>query len=127
MTNTLLPGFGGRVTLTVDVVENEAATITDALDASKCAQLAVQLTTYDSEAALSVQAQQTFDGVNWADYGSSQVMEEGDVLRFDPTDGPIGVIRFKLTAEVSDASSSSSHAEDSAVLTVVGFPMQWSS
>ena len=122
----LLPGFGSRKELTVSVTENEAAAPSDELDMSRCAQFGVQVKTWDSEAELTLQVQHTLDGTNWANLGDAQVVVEGDILRFPAISGPFGVIRLAFSSEVSDASSSSSHADDSVVAVVVGYPMQWS-
>jgi hypothetical protein len=125
-TELLLPGMGGRATQTVAVTENEAASYSEPLDLSRCAQFAVQVTQFNSEAELTLQVQQSFDNTNWANLGIAIVVVEGDVFRFDVTDGPFGLIRYELTSEVSDASSSSSHDADNVVLTTTGYPMQGS-
>lgn len=62
-----------------------------------------------------MQVQQTYDGINWADLGSSTTIVVGSILRFGAFSGPYGVIRLKVT----DAAGAVS-----AVFTIIGFEMQ---
>ncbi len=116
---TLLPGMGGRVVLSATVIGADTAVYTDEIDTSLCARAGAQVTSNASITTLTITPQQSFDGTNWADYNSSQVSVLGDIIRFDVTGGPIGLLRFKL-------SSSGAAATDIVTLTVAGFPVQGS-
>lgn len=116
--------MGGRTAITISVTNDAAAVFTDALDVSKCGQFAVQLTSWNGAESLIVQVQQSFDSITWADYGSAENVDQGGVLRFDITSGPLGLIRFELT---TDESAGASPTVNTAIITIVGFPIQWSS
>lgn len=132
----LLTGMGGRAT--INVTATDVGVASDEFDVSRCAQLALQLTERElpNNANVTVQPQHSIDGENWANLGSAQEMELGDILRFDVTDGPIGLFRFSTTFE-PDSSSSSDPASSSGdstftslensedlVFTLVGYPVQ---
>jgi len=99
----LLPGFGGRTTITLSDTENS-----DTFDMSMCESFAVTLT--DETGTSSVQMKQSFDGVTWTSLGAA-LAAEGDVQKYDITDGPHGLLRFDQTGT------------GTAVLTLVGFPL----
>jgi hypothetical protein len=100
---SLLPGFGGRTTITLSDTETS-----DSFDMSMCESFAVVLT--DETGTSSVQMQQSFDGVKWASLGAA-LATEGDTQKYDVTDGPHGLIRFDQTGS------------GTAVITLVGFPL----
>lgn len=109
---TLLPGMGGRAT--VEMTATEAGAPSTEFDTCRCSQLALQLTEreFPDNADITVQPQHSIDGENWADLGSPQELELGDIMRFDITDGPIGLFRWSATF-APDSSSSSDPASSS--------------
>jgi hypothetical protein len=102
----LLPGFGGAVDVTLTAGETSVH-----FDMSRCAQFALQMKSETGTA--SVQAQQSFDGLNWANLGAA-FTSAGATLKFDITDGPHGLIRFVQTAAAMNGS----------VMRIVGWPIQ---
>lgn len=104
----LLPGFGGRYANTFSVTEGSNAT-SDELDMSRCAEGAVEVTTYAPVSAtqLTLQPEQSFDGTNFASFGSPVVIAAGSavgtIIRFEVTDGPLGILRVKATSAAGDS------------------------
>lgn len=115
-TSTLLPGFGGLIDMTVAVTLGVTAAKSDDFDASKCAQLMVQVTGWVA-GALSLQAEQSLDGTHWASIGDPATVALGDVVRLCLTVGPFGRVRYSLLSSDTTAS---------ATLRTVGYPAQWS-
>ncbi len=110
----MLPGFGSAVDVVQALVSGAgAATGADVYDCSRLAQMAIQVKVW-AAGNLSVQAQQSFDGVNWASLGSA-LTAVGNKLVLDITDGPFGLVRF--TALSSDTTAS-------VTVRVVGWNMQ---
>lgn len=118
----LLPGFGGRYDNTFSVTEGSNAD-SDEMDMSRCASAAVQVKTYApvTGTALTLQPYQSFDGTNFAVYGSPVVFAAGStlggVIRFDPTDGPLGIIK------VNAASAAGNSEVVALTLTFYGTPL----
>jgi hypothetical protein len=108
----LLPGFGGQyVTETLDANSTTGA---DTLDASRCAQLAVQIKHISGTPSGSVQLQVTYDGTNWANYADAiAVTTDGTIVLYDTTDGPFGLMRV-----------SESIAAGSVKVYITGFELQ---
>lgn len=99
----MLPGFGSAVDVVQALVSGAgAATSADVYDFSRLAQAAIQIKVW-AAGNLSVQVQQSFDGVNWASLGSA-ITAVGGKLVLHITDGPLGLIRF--TALSSDTTAS---------------------
>lgn len=115
-TDNLLPGMGSRLTHVVTTTADSVVHNSDPFDASKIAQVAVQVTTWAS-GNLTIQPQQSVDGVSWANLGSSTVVVAGDILRIGVTDGPLCLLRWQLA---------STNTAANATLTTVGYPVQWS-
>ena len=111
---SLLPGYGSRYT-SENIAGSAGTTVSaDTIDTSRCAQFAVQVSAIVGSPV--IQPQQTFDGTNWANLGTAIAATLGTISRYAPTSGPYGVIRFNVTNDST-----------SVTLTVVGFPMAWSS
>lgn len=113
---SLLPGMGGRATLSLALTSGGAAAVTDELDCSRCAQIAAQVTTWTS-GNLSVRWSQSIDGTNFAFLGTATVMVVGDIIRLPITSGPFGIMRLSVTS--SDTSAT-------VTFTIVGYEVQQS-
>lgn len=104
----LQPGFGGRYDNTFNVTEGLNVD-SDELDMSRCAQAAVQVKTYApvSGTALTLQPYQSFDGTNFAIFGSPVVLAAGStvgsIIRFEPTDGPLGIIKINAASAAGNS------------------------
>jgi hypothetical protein len=99
----LLPGFGGRQTITLLVNDDS-----DIFDLSLCEAFAVQMTA--ETGSTSVQIEQSFDGVNWVALGAA-ITVVGTTQKYDITDKPHGLIRLNGTGAGGTGS----------VMTLVGF------
>lgn len=106
----ILPGLGGQYTS-----ESFAATATgaDTLDMSHCAGFAVEGGT--GNGAGSVQVQQSFDMVTFANLGTAiTVTSNGPVTLFNQSAGPFGVIRLSVTVTAGTVKA----------MTITGLPLQ---
>ena len=105
---SLLPGHGGAYT-SEDFISTSAVGA-DTLDLSLCHSFAVQISSITSPAG-DIQIEQTFNGSDWASYGSAIAVTDGTISRFDETDGPFGTIRINATGITAGA----------VTVTIVGF------
>lgn len=102
----LLPGFGGKVTLTLEVEDALASPVeSDVIDCSPVAMLSFKVKSQTLGGAFSVQPKQSFDGVNWNDLGSP-IIATGVFTKYDLTAGPFGLLRFDATFDDSDSAPS---------------------
>lgn len=117
----LLPGFGGQDTQTLSVVENGSEVFTtDNYDMSRMASFSVQVTSYTGDGVLNLRVQQTFDGTNWVDINTGAVTIAGTAFRFPASSQPFGRVRVGALA------TNSSNDTDILVLTLTGWPANWS-
>lgn len=104
----LLPGFGGRYDNTFNVTEG-SNTDSDELDMSRCYQASVQIKTYApvSATTLTLQPYQSFDGTNFAIYGSPVVLAAGSqlgaIIRWEATDGPLGIMKINASSAAGNS------------------------
>ena len=89
----LLPGIGGQY---VSEVFTTTVAGADTLDATRCAQLAVQIIKTSGTPAGTIQLTQSFDGTKFANLGTAiSVVTDGTIVVFDITDGPFGMLQIQ--------------------------------
>lgn len=134
MDHTLMPGFGGKVRLTVRALDAAPeATISDVIDCSRCAVNTYTVVSQTEGGAFSVQAKESFDGVNWSNVGGA-ITAVGQRGKRQLTGGPFGLLRFDVTFDDSDSAESPSSSSDSVpvfvpatteiVIDVLGWPIE---
>lgn len=104
----LLPGLGGAYTS-----ESFTSTVTgaDTVDASRCGQLALQIT--GTAATGSIDLEQSFVSGKWSVLVDNFSVTDAAVVLVPDTQGPFGVLR--LNAAVTGGTCT---------VTIVGYPMQ---
>lgn len=111
----VLPGIGGQYVSETFTAITSASAGLDTLDLSRCGMFSIQLGSGQGQG--SVQMQQSFNGVNWANYGTAlTVTSNGAVSLFDLTDGPFGMQRITTSLTLGTCR-----------VTVTGYPipMSW--
>ncbi len=109
----LLPGMGGQYVSEIfsAVIVNSIAA--DTIDCSKCGMLAVTCTSFGTG---TYQLEQSFNPgaspAQWNPFGSSVSVTSSNTL-FDITDGPFGVLRFRMVSLSAGTSR----------ITITGFPI----
>jgi hypothetical protein len=133
----LLPGFGGKITVTIATDDAVAEVFSDVIDCSRAAQMVIAARSQTGGGAFSLQVYQSFDTVNFIALGAPITAINAPV-KFDVTDGPHGLIKFGLTFDDSDSASDldSSSSLDSSedptqevlstevTVEVIGWPVQ---
>ncbi len=106
----LIPGFGGKYeSETFDASSTVGA---DTIDCHQADHLGVQVSSTGTPGG-DIQLEQTFNGSDWEDFGSAMPATDGSIARFDPTDGPFGLLRI-------DATGITAGTAEAVTVTIVG-------